>query len=523
MLLTVPVTILATSLLVPATANAQSSGSLGTAGSAEVPGSSGSAGSSGSSGFESGPCNNFFGNFPPGSLGLNLATGSLANAANSVAGTAASSVRDFPRWITGDQGTIPVLKGATSVLQLITGPTSPANTDSAYNIYGTDLGIMFEHGDETMVLFGDTFGDCTPSGNDWRSNVMLTAQSGPPENGLKITGARPSGLTGYATALVQGAHQPNGIGEVTVIPTAAISLPDPNNATGDALYMRVMSVRDWNAPGGWNTNYSALVKSDDDGNTWKILANSMRRVTEFTGWNNDVEFEPDADDLPEADSSLWYGMQMSAFLEKDGYLYEYLTPSGRRGPATLARVPIDQVENPGAYQWFKGGSTWESDPSASEVILPAPVEELSVAYNEYLNKYISLTSTASGVVSMRVASAPEGPWSAPQTLVDRRMFPNAYAPMIHPDSITSDGSHLFFTLSTWDAYNVFFLRTDLSQFNFNAPDTNTHTEVQSRVRVSDAVEAGAIDDEGVIDEQRLEDASEVMPAAPEPIAEPPGR
>lgn len=496
---------MSTALIAPATSLAQSSGSAG------------SLGSAGSTGSQSGPCNNFLGNFAPNSLGVNMTTGSLANAANSVAGTAASSIREFPRWITSDQGTIPVLKGATSVLQLVTGPTSPAKTDSTYNIYGTDLGIMFNHGNETMVMFGDTFGDCVPSGNDWRSNVMLTAQSGVPTDGLKITGARPKDNNGYAAALVQGAHQANGVGEVTVIPTAAISL-------GDTMYMRVMSIRDWNAPGGWNTNYSALVRSEDDGATWEVLTDSMRRVTDFNKWNESVDFVPPAtpENLPPVDADGWYGMQMSAFVEHDGYLYEYMTPSGRRGPATIARVEIENVEDPDAYEWFAGGTTWADEPTGHE-ILPRPVEELSVSYNEHLGKFVALTSMASGVVSMRVANEPQGPWSPPQTLVDRRMFPNAYAPMIHPASITSDGEHLYYTLSTWDAYNVFLLRTDLSKFNFQAPNSDTHTVVESRVKVTDAVEAGVIDDEGVIDEQKLEEVAEVVPAAAEPAAEPAGR
>lgn len=513
LLLTVPVAVMSVSLVAPVTAAAQSSGSLGSAG---LPGSSGSAGSTGSTGSQSGPCNNFLGNFPPASLGLNLTTGSLADAANSVAGVAASSVRDFPRWITSDQGTIPVLKGATSVLQLVTGPTSPAKTDSAYNIHGTDLGIMFEHGDETMVMFGDTFGDCTLTDNSWRSNVMLTAQSGTPTNGLRITGARPSDGK-QATALVQGAHQANGVGEVTVIPTAAISV-------GDTMYMRVMSVRDWNAPGGWNTNYSALVKSEDDGATWTVLTDSMRRVTNFTDWNQSVKFDTPhtAENLPAVDQDRWYGMQMSAFLEADGHLYEYMTPSGRRGPATIARVDLDKIEDPTAYEWYAGEGAWANEPTDYEV-LPRPVEELSVAYNEHLDKYVSLTSMASGVVSMRVANEPQGPWSEPQTLVNRRMFPNAYAPMIHPESITSGGRYLYYTLSTWDAYNVFLLRTDLDQFDFSAPTADTKTDVQSRITVGEAVKAGAINDEGVIDEQRLEEAAETAPAAPEPITEPAGR
>lgn len=66
------------------------------------------------------------------------------------------------------------------------------------------------------------------------------------------------------------------------------------------------------------------------------------------------------------------------------------------------------------------------------------------------------------------------------------MFPNAYAPMIHPASITSDSRHLFYALSTWDAYNVFLLRTDLTEFDFDLPDTDTHTAVEARVTVADA-------------------------------------
>lgn len=113
-------------------------------------------------------------------------------------------------------------------------------------------------------------------------------------------------------ALVQGAHQANGAGEVTVIPTAAISV----NGT---MYMRVMSVRDWNAPGGWNTNYSALVEIDrqrsDVEDPHRFDASE---VTNFNGFNPTVLFEPGRDTLPPVDNG-WYGMQMSAFVERDGY------------------------------------------------------------------------------------------------------------------------------------------------------------------------------------------------------------
>lgn len=401
--------------------------------------------------------------------------------------------------------------------QLVTGPSSPADTDELYDIHGTDLGITFTHGDETMALFGDTFGDCTQPGNGWRSNVMLATAGGSPEDGMEVLRAVPTDQQGNAAALVQGAHQPNGIGEVTVIPTAAIS-------TGDAMYMRVMSVRDWDAPGGWTTNYSALVKSEDDGTTWTVLTDTMRRVTDFADWHPTVRFDtaPDSETLPPVDLSRWNGAQMSAFLLDGDYLYEYVTPSGRRGPATLARVPVAEIENPGSYKWYDGpDAEWADEPTGREVI-PARVEELSVQYNEHLEMFVAMTPTPSGVVSMRVSQTPWGPWSAPQTIVDRRMFPNGYAPMIHPVA-SDDGRHLYFTMSTWDAYNVFLLRTDLEAFDFSAPDSNPRTIAESRVTVSTAAEAGVIDDRGVIDEQRLEEVAEVEPAAAEPVVEPSGR
>ncbi|MFN3340446.1 MAG: DUF4185 domain-containing protein [Dietzia sp.] len=491
----------------PALSSAQSAGSVG---------STGSSGSAGSLSGESGPCHSFFGNIPPGSLGPFPATGSLANATNSVLDATASSVRRFPRWISDGDGTIPVLRGATSVRQLVTGPTSPARTDDVYDIHGTDLGITFTHLDRTMALFGDTFGDCAPTGNGWRSNVMLATAGGSPDSGMDVLEAVPADPLGRATALVQGAHQPNGFGEVTVIPTAAIS-------TGTAMYMRVMSVRDWNAPGGWNTNYSALVRSTDDGHTWYVLTDSMRRTTDFTGWHPSVEFEPPGSgaEPPAPDAQRWHGAQMSAFLRDGDTLYEYVTPSGRRGGAMLARVPIELLEEPTAYEWFMG--TGWSDTPTGHLVLPSPVEELSVQYNAHLGAYLAMYPTADGAVSIRTSRSPEGPWSRPQVLVDRRMFPNGYAPMMHPFTTTTNSPYLYYTLSTWDAYNVFLLRTDLDAFDLSTPDADPRTVVTARVPVSRAAAGGAVDDRGVVDERVLDELAADMPPGdglPAPAAPP---
>jgi hypothetical protein len=52
-----------------------------------------------------------------------------------------------------------VLKGVSNLTQVaqITGYES-INKTHEYEIYGTDLGSMFNYGDKTYLVFGDTFG-----------------------------------------------------------------------------------------------------------------------------------------------------------------------------------------------------------------------------------------------------------------------------------------------------------------------------------------------------------------------------
>jgi hypothetical protein len=52
--------------------------------------------------------------------------------------------------------------------------------------------------------------------------------------------------------------------ELTVIPTAAISVPY-GNAYGARQYANFMSVRSSDFGGAWTTNHSAIAHSDDNG------------------------------------------------------------------------------------------------------------------------------------------------------------------------------------------------------------------------------------------------------------------
>ena len=69
-----------------------------------------------------------------------------------------------------------------------------------------------------------------------------------------------------------------GIGpEVTIIPTAAISVPGAGQNGATRQYINFMSVRSWDTPGRWTTNYSAIAYSDDNGQNWTVVpASSVR-------------------------------------------------------------------------------------------------------------------------------------------------------------------------------------------------------------------------------------------------------
>ena len=99
------------------------------------------------------------------------------------------------------------------------------------------------------------------------------------------------------------------------------------------------------------------------------------------------------------------------------------------------------------------------------------VSEMSVQYNEYLDKYVVPYADGNNDIQMRIAHEPQGPWSDPITVATSAEYPGLYAPMIHPWSgtgkLTDDGgdpdvNNLYWNMSLWDNYNVVLMQTDLS-------------------------------------------------------------
>ncbi|SEE52453.1 DUF4185 domain-containing protein [Jiangella alba] len=311
----------------------------------------------------------------------------------------------------------------------ITGPGSQSNTHTAWGIYGTDLGVMWDNGDgEILAAFGDTFGNTwTPpggNGNDWRSNVLLRSSDTDLSNGMTFDSAA-TDSPGHAKELIPSLKV-DGV-EMTVIPTAGVSV-------GTRQYMAYMSVRHWGPPGEWDTNYAAIAYSDDNGENWV--------TTGAPTWDN-----------PTGDNKF----QMGAFVRHGGYVYLFATPNGRNDDAFLARVPEASVLTKSAYTYWNGSAWVSGADTQATPVLDGPVAELSVRYDAERDLWITVYMRGTDIV-LRSAENPTGPWSAPQVIVSDADHPGPYGGFIHP---WSSGDDLYFALSQWNPYNVYLMRVSL--------------------------------------------------------------
>jgi hypothetical protein len=409
---------------------------------------------------------------------------------------------------------------ATTFINWLTGPASPNATPARFSVAGTDLGIMWDNGAtgtnrQLLIAFGDTFSEPGMAG-DWRSNILFRSADRvlSDQNGLLVPNPQYGNIyagspvlqdrQNFSKQLVYGIPGTIGLlgipqlfgSEVTMIPTAGISVPGAGVNGAPRQYMNVMSVRQWGPAGMWTTNYSAIAYSDDNGENWTLDPNTIRSAGFLRTWG--YNYVPGNENF-----------QQGAFVRppagspdaEAGYIYSFGTPAGRFGPAYVSRVNENQILDLSAYEYWNGDTWVANDPGAAvpifgatqqgpldavialandllglfgvPVIIPrGDVSEMSVQYNDYLDEYIVLYTDSSNSVVMRTAGAPEGAWSDPQALVTSAEYPGLYAPMINPWSGTGylldsagnpeNPKYLYWNMSQWDQYNVRLMRTDLS-------------------------------------------------------------
>lgn len=431
--------------------------------------------------------------------------------------------------------------GQTTSVGWVTGDST-----ASWFVGGTDLGIMWDNGaGKILTIFGDTFDDSAMT-TGWRNNVLFRTGDRNLGDGLQFDeGVVTPGGTGpgtnYDANMWWGpaASYQNGLGAgpigaaqvilaspalnglvgttYTMIPTSAISVTQGDKTT---QYVTVMSVRTWDNPGSWTTNYSAIAYSTDGGEHWTVdpdtvrASGFLRTNQSFVAGNQN--FQQNALVYGNADDpNSWTSGTVG---EGERYVYVYGTPSGRQGSAYVARVAESDLTNLDDYEYWSGedkGGWVKGDPSAATSVigggnsnylplLPKTgflgyinkaiagfvngiwvggiptggnVSEMSVQYNEYLGKYVVLYTDGGNNVVMRVSDSPQGEWSDATVLVANNTLvtdpvlgttqSGMYAPMIHPWSGTDqlgagNEQYLYYNLSYWGAYNVALKQTDLS-------------------------------------------------------------
>ncbi|WP_193048006.1 DUF4185 domain-containing protein [Mycolicibacterium baixiangningiae] len=363
-----------------------------------------------------------------------------------------------------------------------------------FGIGGTDLGIMWDGGTRlgerfVHVAFGDTFANANMTG-DWRSNVLLISTDHKLGNGLQLV------QTGYAGRFIGPYNGRLGLfgSEVTQIPTSGIQIDGRQ-------FVNFMSVKSWDTPGRWTTNYSAISVYDQATDTWVLAPSTIRSA----GWfRSSTRYVPGSQNFQQAA----YVLQPEDQVGEDGvrYLYAFGTPSGRAGSAYVSRVAEGSVTDLSKYEYWDGSKwvanrpaaaapiigdskrsaglfgfavDWANDPNVLGGYLGGlfgaktggNVSEMSVQYNEYLGKYVVLYGDGNNDIQLRTADTPEGPWSSPVTIATSAKYPGLYAPMIHPWSGTGDLkdannqpdlNNLYWNMSLWGDYNVTLMQTDLS-------------------------------------------------------------
>ncbi|MDF2535010.1 MAG: hypothetical protein K0R18_1169, partial [Bacillales bacterium] len=90
------------------------------------------------------------------------------------------------------------------------------------------------------------------------------------------------------------------------------------------------------------------------------------------------------------------------------------------------------------------------------IIIPSPVGESSIMYNEYLGKWFF--TTLNGSLVYRTSDQPWGPWSKESVIVAPSDF-NAgiYGAFVHEQYTTHNGQRIFFVMSLWEPYYDTFL------------------------------------------------------------------
>jgi hypothetical protein len=331
-----------------------------------------------------------------------------------------------------------------------------------YGVSGTDLGSSFVHDGRTYFLFGDTvgFSFLTATGAD---SVAFTTDTNP-EECLRLQ---------FITSKA-GQYSPPRIPGVSLGP---FEVPTGGFSANGNIY--VFFTTD-------HTFAKTMGRS--------VLARSTDYAQNFTHIY-DLSREKFINVAPVVvENSAVHGLPQQS---GKGVL---LWGSGiyRKSNPYLAYLSLDRVEDRDALRYYSGldnngVARWSSsETDAIPLFHQACLGELSVAWNQYLHKWLMLYNCKSPRgVNFRVADYPWGPWSEPQVLFNaqrdggRCHFIHAswlsrwcdtvndfgrgftsggsYGPYMIPAFFSGNQrtSTIYYVLSTWNPYQVVLMKSTL--------------------------------------------------------------
>ncbi|TDT30914.1 DUF4185 domain-containing protein [Naumannella halotolerans] len=331
-----------------------------------------------------------------------------------------------------------MIVGATELISRVTGPGSLSDTPGRFDIHGTDLGFIWDAGPgadgrpRCLVMFGDTYGQgwgpagAGPSSANWRKNVLLSSTDTDFTDGLQFDAAVTRNGQRSASQLISSLPKPV---EHTVIPNSGITVHGVH-------YVHWMSVLSWLGPGRWRTSHAGLAVSVDDGLTWH-----KRRPL---WWN------------PSGRNRF----QIGCFAADADWVYLFGTTNGRYGPAYLSRVRPAEITS-GPYTYFDGQG-WVGSRRRARPVLSGNVGELSVMPHERYGWLAMHLDETRGEILLRQAPAVTGPWTEGVPVATFAQYPGLYGGFIHPWTVGADDPAIYWTMSRWGDYDVFWMRTELS-------------------------------------------------------------
>lgn len=335
----------------------------------------------------------------------------------------------------------------TGDIDRATGHPTLSHTNKRFGLVATDLGSSFEHDGNLRFLFGDTWG--RPGDRD----VMAWTKSTDPEKIVLDFHKDKDGK--WLPLTVPGIKQ------------GAFEVPSGGISVGGEIYVVCTTDHSDRKTMG----RSVLARSTDDGKTFKLLYElSQGNFINVSFWST------------------------------DGWVYIYGSGDYRKSSVYLARVRPADIGDRAKLRYF-GGTGEDGQPrwvpkEAEAVVLfrHDEIGEFSVAYLPPVKQYVMLYNAAKPRgITMRSAEKPWGPWSD-GTIVFEPWRDNGYGHFMHISakfkdkkdalsdpkredewggeygpyvmarftSATNGGCRIYYTMSTWNPYQVVVMRSDLN-------------------------------------------------------------